>query len=161
MTNAASALGSEYDAFLFAPIGWDQNEMALSVVSALARLDIDPWREAAKLARLSQAAAASRLAGLLADLPTGTPARLDPDGSPARLVALLPRGHASQSPASRIVRDTTTVPNYRVIAFIIFAVFIFSVQYVMAGRPPPPPRAEQASGAPTATHAKAVPKSAP
>jgi len=160
MTNAASALGSEFDAFLFAPIGWDRNEMALSVVSALARVDIDPWQEAAKLARLSQTAAASRLAGLLADLPDGTLAQLDPDGSAARLVALLPRGRATESPAARIDRTTITVPNYRVIVFIVFAVLMFSVQYVMAGRPPPP-TAEITSGAPTTPQEKAAPSSAP
>jgi hypothetical protein len=47
-----SVLGSEFDDFLFAPIGEDRNDMPLSVLSALARLDIDPWHEAAELARL-------------------------------------------------------------------------------------------------------------
>jgi len=159
MTNAASALGSEYDAFLFAPIGWDQNEMMLSVVSALARLDIDPWQEAAKLARLPRAAAASRLAGLLADLPDGMPAHLDPGGGAARLVALLPGGHACEDPASRTVQTTIAVPNYRVVAFIVFAVFVFSVQYVMTSRPPP--TAEKASGARATTQAETPPSSAP
>jgi hypothetical protein len=41
-------LGPEFENFLFAPIGEDSNGMVLSVLSALARLDIDPWQEAAK-----------------------------------------------------------------------------------------------------------------
>jgi hypothetical protein len=49
---SVSALGSEFDDFLFAPIGEDGNGMLLSVLSALARLGFDPWEEAAKLAQL-------------------------------------------------------------------------------------------------------------
>jgi hypothetical protein len=37
---------SEFGAFLFASIGEESNGMALSVISALARLGIDPWQEA-------------------------------------------------------------------------------------------------------------------
>jgi hypothetical protein len=51
MTPAASVLfvGSEFNDFLYAPIGVERNEMPLSVLSALARLNIDPWGEAAEL----------------------------------------------------------------------------------------------------------------
>jgi len=45
-----SPLGSEFGIFLFAPIGKDRDGMLLSVVSALARLDVDPWQEADELA---------------------------------------------------------------------------------------------------------------
>jgi len=47
-----SPLASEFDDFLFAPIGEDNNGMPLGVVSALARLDVDPWVQADKLLRL-------------------------------------------------------------------------------------------------------------
>jgi hypothetical protein len=49
---SVSILGTEFDDFLFAPIGEDRNDTPLSVLSVLARLDIDPWQEADKLARL-------------------------------------------------------------------------------------------------------------
>jgi hypothetical protein len=54
MMRAASTpyLGSQFDDFLFAPIGEEENGMLLSVVSALARLDLDPWQEAASLTGL-------------------------------------------------------------------------------------------------------------
>jgi hypothetical protein len=71
-------LGSEFDVFLFAPIGEDRNGMLLSVLSALARLHVDPWQEAAKLARLPREAATQRLASLIAALPDGPSAHLDP-----------------------------------------------------------------------------------
>ena len=44
--------GAEFNDFLFAPIGEDGNGMLVSVLSGLARLDVDPWQEAAKLAQL-------------------------------------------------------------------------------------------------------------
>jgi len=119
-----TALGSEFDAFLFAPI----------VVSALARLDVDPWTEAAKLARLPKPAAASRLAGLLADLPGGPPAHFDPRKGAARLVDLLPRAAVSENLTPRVVQTAIAVPNYHIIAFVVLAVLMFSVQYVIASR---------------------------
>lgn len=53
-STSVSVLGSEFDDFLFAPIGEDKNDMPLSMLSALARLDIDPWQEAAELSRLPE-----------------------------------------------------------------------------------------------------------
>lgn len=65
--------------------------MVLSVLSALARLDIDPWQEAAKLSGLPGGAATQRLASLIAALPDELSAYPDPETVAARLVALLPR----------------------------------------------------------------------
>jgi hypothetical protein len=64
-----SPLGSKFDAFLFAPIGEDSNGMLLSVVSVLARLGVDPWLDAAELARVPEETAALRLAGFITTLP--------------------------------------------------------------------------------------------
>ena len=64
---------SEFDAFLFATVGEEKNGMILSVLSALARLDIDPWREAADLAKMPGKVASQKLACLIEtfpDLPT-------------------------------------------------------------------------------------------
>ena len=41
-----------FDPFLFATIGEERNGMMLSVLSSLARLDLDPLREAANLSGL-------------------------------------------------------------------------------------------------------------
>jgi hypothetical protein len=61
----------EFDDFLYAPIAADGVEIPLSVLSALARLDVDPWMEAAELSELPKVAAAQRLASLVARLPGG------------------------------------------------------------------------------------------
>ena len=54
MTSSSSAtyLTRQFDDFLFARIDEGSDSTPLSVLSMLARLDMDPWEEAAKLARL-------------------------------------------------------------------------------------------------------------
>jgi len=81
----------EFDNFLYALIGADRNEMPLSVLSALARLDVDPWEEAAELTELPKDAATRRLASLIARVPGGRLAQADPTASADRLIELLPR----------------------------------------------------------------------
>jgi hypothetical protein len=80
---------SEFDEFLFAPIGDEENGMTLSVISALARLGFDPWREAARLAGLPKPQAAAALAGLFGRLPSPAE-QLAGVGHAARLIDLLP-----------------------------------------------------------------------
>lgn len=106
MTRAPSAcsLGPEFDPFLFASIGADRNGMPLSVLSALARLDVDPWQEAARLTALPTAAATSSLAALLAARPDGMTGG---GATAARLIALLPQ-RTGQAPAPA---SSTIVPK--------------------------------------------------
>lgn len=94
MTHAAltSLIGPEFDDFLYAAIDDYGNGKLLSVLSALARLDVDPWQEAAKLARLPSEAATQRLAALIATLPDESSAHRPVATIAARLIALLPRG---------------------------------------------------------------------
>jgi hypothetical protein len=89
-SGSVSQLGCEFDNFLFASIGEERNGMLLSVVSALARSDVDPWQEAAKLAQLPLKTATQRLALLIAALPDGPSAPRDSGRIAVRLLALLP-----------------------------------------------------------------------
>jgi hypothetical protein len=90
-TTSLSSLGSEFDDFLFALIGEEKSGMRLSVLSALARLDVDPWQEADELARLPPESAIARLASRIAALPEDSSAHPDPETIAGRLIALLPR----------------------------------------------------------------------
>jgi hypothetical protein len=90
MSRAGSVSLSKFDDFLFAPIGEERNGMLLSVLSALARQDVDPWEEAATLARLPGESATQRLALLIAGLPDAVSAQRDSGKIAARLIALLP-----------------------------------------------------------------------
>jgi hypothetical protein len=73
-SSSISLLGSEFEPFLLAPVGEESNGMLLSVLSGLARLDVDPWEEAAGL---PGDAATRKLASLIAALPTAASARED------------------------------------------------------------------------------------
>ena len=84
-------LGREYDKFLYASVGDDNNGMPLTVLSALARVDVDPWEEASKLTRLPPGSAATQLASLLGALRHTPVTDLDPARLAAPLIALLPR----------------------------------------------------------------------
>ena len=121
MTRSAmtALLGPEFNAFLFAPVDEERNGALLSVLSALARLDVDPWREAAELARMPMEAANQRLTSLIAALPDAPAARLAPATIADRLVKLLPRGNPSSVAfRERSLRDDPT-PTSRTFASMI------------------------------------------
>jgi hypothetical protein len=151
MMRAASAdrLGSEFDNFLFAPIAEESNGMLLRVVSVLARLDVDPWEEASKLARLPGEAATRKLAALIAALPDGPSARQDPGTIAARLITLLPRPARAAMPAQQTWPQMPSANKSRavtsVILYAIFMLFLLCAQWLMANRDPPPAPAQKAS----------------
>jgi hypothetical protein len=89
----------EFEDFLYALIGSDKNNMPLSVLSALARLNVDPWEEAAELMELPKDAATRRLAALIGRLPGGRYLQADPKTSAGRLIELLPRRGSSNAPS--------------------------------------------------------------
>jgi len=93
MAHAALAplIGTQFDKFLYAPIREDRNGTPLTVLSALARLDVDPWQEAVSLARMPSAAAAVRLTALIAALPDEPANDIPALSLAANLVTLLPK----------------------------------------------------------------------
>jgi hypothetical protein len=91
----------EFDDFLYAPIGADKGEMPLSVLSALSRLDVDPWREAAELSELPKGVATQRLASLIARLPGGRWPLADARAIADRLIQLLPHRGSRAPPATK------------------------------------------------------------
>src|SRR5271168_5222355 len=62
-------LRPDLDKFLFAAVGAEQNGIPLSMVSALARLGLDPWDEAGRLSSLGKREAVEQLARLIAEVP--------------------------------------------------------------------------------------------
>jgi len=92
-----TGLGCEFDKFLHAAIG-DDNGMPLTVLSALARLDVDPWEEAAELTRLPAKCAVAQLASLLGKLRHASSLCPDPAVVAAALIGLLPHTRDYASP---------------------------------------------------------------
>ena len=68
MTISMTEMGQDpaYERFLGAIVGEDKREIKITVLSMLARLDVDPWLEAAKLAAMSGSSARKRLDALVA-----------------------------------------------------------------------------------------------
>ncbi len=130
---AAFRLDPEFDAFLFAPVGEDGNGLLLSVISALARLDLDPWIEAAKLARLPAKAAAERLAGLIAELPDDALAQADPGAIADRLVALLPRPGVRKVPVTRPVSAFLSNKVQIIALCAVLLIGVLVAQWFLAG----------------------------
>jgi hypothetical protein len=86
-----STLNARYEDFLFAPVCEDANGMRLSVISALARMNVDPWEEATRLAAMPKAIAEKTLLSIL-DVVSGRSWK-SPEAAAvaARLVRLLPQ----------------------------------------------------------------------
>jgi hypothetical protein len=102
-----SLINSEFNEFLFALVGQEKSGMQLTVLSALARLGFDPWREAARLSELTKEAATSALAATISALPEGDWKGLSSRSIAVRLVDRLPK-HVSppaKSPQGRSIRD--------------------------------------------------------
>jgi hypothetical protein len=129
--NSISAFGSEFDDFLFAPIGEDRNGMLLSVLSALARLDVDPWKEAEELAQLPRETAAQRLASLIAALPGGP---LDPSAVATRLITLLPRraGFDISSQETMFGISAISDPRGFIYVIVIFVSLVLGALWMIA-----------------------------
>ena len=125
-----SRLGSEFDAFLFAPLGEDRNGLPLSIVSLLARMDLDPWQEAARLASLPIEAAAQKLASLLLPVPSLKPA--DAPTMATRLIALLPRRTDPAGRALGMVHVGATVHPRILTDAILFAIWLIWLLGVMS-----------------------------
>jgi hypothetical protein len=139
MTRSASIFrfGSEFDDFLFAPIGEERDGMLLTVLSVLARLDLDPWQEAAELARLPGKTATQRLTSLIAALPDGPSVHLDPETIAARLIQRLPRRAGSNVPSRETLLGIGAVINSQAVLLVVFMAFVLAAQFIMASRQPP------------------------
>jgi hypothetical protein len=83
--------GTPFDPFLYALVGEDRNGNEVTVLSALARLGLEPWDAAAELAGLTRAAAHTRLVGLLARFQDVPGLGRDHAATAQRLIDLLPR----------------------------------------------------------------------
>jgi hypothetical protein len=131
ITNSASVIhpDTQFDSFLFAAIGESKEGMCITVLSALARLNIDPWKKAAELSRLPGDVARQKLASLIATLPDLRPANLEPE-TIDRLVTLLPARKISlavnQTGFGSITDARTLVIYVALLAGIIGTAYIWA-----------------------------------
>jgi hypothetical protein len=117
---SVSYLSPKFNDFLFAHINEDKDATPLSVLSMLARLGVDPWEEAAKLARLPRLAAANRLVEFIASTPGCPSAYLNAETVSKRLIDLLPSpaGVAILPRKERVVR-AFAIPRFKFLPVVI------------------------------------------
>jgi len=104
MTPSASLPLSAFSHFLYATVGDDKNGMALTVLSTLARQNVDPWQEAAYLSRLPRETAMQRIRSRLETIP-GDPSLVDRTAIAERLLALLPGPRAMPESPGAFLRQ--------------------------------------------------------
>lgn len=141
MTHAALSplIGPEFDKFLGASLGEDRNGTTLSVLSALARLDVDPWREATNLARMPREAAAARLTALIEGLSDEPACAIPSKASATALVALLPKGKSPEvCPSDNLLAATGLRQSQIFLALSAFAVMMLVVCAISANFSPGP-----------------------
>ena len=138
MTAAASVFffRPEFDDFLYAAIGTDKSEMPLSVLSALSRLDIDPWEEAAELSDMPTETATQRLASLIARLPAGRWAQTDARVIAGRLIKLLPRRSNPKGQVSEKAYHRRAMTRSTFAMILLGAAFIATALIFAASREP-------------------------
>lgn len=93
--------GTPFDRFLYAELGEDRAGNAVSVLSALARLGLDPWAKAMELSAMTQDGARQQLKLVLARFHDVPALDHDRDTIIAKLIDVLPnarRGQTDQGP---------------------------------------------------------------
>jgi hypothetical protein len=127
----------EYEEFLYAQLGEEANGMQLSVLSALARQNMDPWEIAQRLSSLPREQALPLLTPLLACIPSGAEGLNAPEDIAARLIALLPSSRAAaRNPGASGPRpaSATPVPNIEKLRLIVaFALLLLMSQWLITG----------------------------
>jgi hypothetical protein len=130
---------SVFNDFLYAPVGEEDNGMVLTTLSALARLGVDPWDEAARLSELPRETATKRLASIVAGLPHGRWATSGVGDIAARLAALLPVKPVAKSQGQAISHAKRPASAW-IVTFLLFLILANVVAFsVLRGREPPPP----------------------
>jgi hypothetical protein len=143
MSAEYSLIHSELNGFLLAPIGNEENGMPLTVLSACARLDVDPWDEARRLIGLPREAAITAIADLIERLPGGSWRSSDIHSIAARLVELLPKPPSAKPTRKRRSINASTVLLAICLALgtaVVWRLPTFIAEY---GAAPPPAAAEQ------------------
>jgi len=91
LVSTLTPLTPRYDAFLFARVCNEASGTSISVVSALARANVDPWDEATRLSAMPRAVAEKALVATLDLIPGRDWKPGDAKSIAARLVRLLPQ----------------------------------------------------------------------
>ncbi len=123
----------EFERFLYAPVGEDRNGYVVTVLSTLARLNLDPWKETAELVTLGRETARERL-GILLSKFRDVPALGSDHGKVARELSLL---LPESPPMNSLKRAASSASDGRLgssgAIWTIFALLFFLMQILFVG----------------------------
>lgn len=123
----------EFERFLYASVGEDRNGYVVTVLSTLARLGLDPWKETADLVALGRDAARARLGTLLARF-QDVPALASNHGRIAQdLSQLLPEDRAPVSLKRAASTAAVGRPGTSGAIWAVLAIIILLFQMLMVG----------------------------
>jgi hypothetical protein len=120
-----SEIDSQFDRFLFAPL-YENGETPLSVLSALARQDIDAWQEATRLNQLPKESAINSLASTIWKTNSERWSPVDASIVAARLVELLPSHHAVRRASSSTESASGIVVTWLVYSIMLGSIVVFN-----------------------------------
>lgn len=120
--NLGSSPAPQYNSFLFAPIYEEASGNQLSVLSALVRLNVDPWEQAGYLAAMPRADAARVVATTLNLVSGKTWGPEEAQVIATRLVRLLPQSNGAVAPATLEVTDARTQRTNYWLMWLCFAI---------------------------------------
>lgn len=139
-----SNLNPSFDDFLFAPVCDEANGMQLSVLSALARSNVDPWEEAIRLAAMPKAIAERTLLSIINLVAGKSWNPPEAQATAARLVGLLPHavnGASATAPgaARSSVKSPMTSYWWVWVGFALAMSFIMPQHQATTANPDLPP----------------------
>lgn len=121
----------EFERFLYASVGHDRKGGAVAVLSAFARLQLDPWKEAEDLAASRHETAVARLALLLSRLRDVPGLGRDPGSVARELTGLLPPRPSLTARGQTAAAKRPAISSAMVWA-IVAAVFLV-IQFTFSG----------------------------
>jgi len=152
--SSTSALGATFNVFLFATVCEERDGMPVSVISTLARLDLDPWAVAAELAQMPAGDATRRLSSLLAGIVDDPRAQPDRATIATRLVGLLPSSAKTEVPSRPEVAGGLTAAQPRALGLLCLALLVsMAISAAIASLAPGSRAAGSASAAMASTAA--------
>jgi hypothetical protein len=137
LPNVFALKNSGFNAFLYADVGAELNGSALTILSMIARLDQDPWAEAARWATLPRAGAIESLAQSIAQMPLVPSALAETRVTAARLVKLLPAATKGAWQGVAAKAEATSVPGWLPVTILYFVIaFGMAMSALVMPKPP-------------------------
>lgn len=128
ISNLRQSAGPNFERFLYAFVGVDRSGSKVTVVSTLARLGLDPWKEASDLAAGSEGAGTKRLSKLLSEF-RDVPLLMGNHEATARsLISLLPKRAVRDDPSDGTVGSVGTSAAFFTSIVAIILIFILFVK---------------------------------